>query len=60
MKVLPDVISYRLAVNACEKGGQWQQALFMLRSMCLRRLDAGFIAYGITAGMCEQGGHWRQ
>ena len=59
-KLEPDVISYSAGFNACEKGGQWQQALSMLRSMLLRKLDVPFTVYGITASMCEQGGQWKQ
>jgi len=32
-KIAPDTISYSAAISACEKGGQWQQALGLLQEM---------------------------
>ena len=28
-----DVISYNAAISACEKGGQWEQAVSLLKEM---------------------------
>ncbi|CAK0878790.1 unnamed protein product [Prorocentrum cordatum] len=60
LKLEPNVISYSAGAHACEMGGRWQQALRMLRNMCLITLNANFDACGVIASMCEQGGQWEQ
>ncbi|CAK9101579.1 unnamed protein product [Durusdinium trenchii] len=43
-KVAPTVISYSAAISACEKGGQWQQALEF---------------YNAAISACEKCGQWQ-
>eukprot|EP00959_Pyramimonas_sp_CCMP1952_P301040 6298757-Pyramimonas_sp.AAC.1 len=59
-KLEPDVISYNVGISVCANGGQWQEALSMLRTMRLRKLDVNFMVYGTAASMCEQGGQGSQ
>merc|ERR1712032_1644394 len=52
------LVCYSAAISACEKGGQWQQALSLLSEKLESKLEPDIISYsaGITA--CEKGGAW--
>ncbi|CAK9030074.1 Pentatricopeptide repeat-containing protein At4g31850 [Durusdinium trenchii] len=45
MKVQPDVISYSAAISACEKGGQWPQALKLFEAMPEVEVQPNLVAY---------------
>ena len=51
-----DAISFNTALGACERGGQWEQALDVLRRMASDGLRPGPIAFGVVASACERGG----
>eukprot|EP00435_Cladocopium_sp_Y103_P007928 s527_g2.t1 len=55
-----DVISYNAAVTACEKGGQWKQALIFVDTMSKARIRLNVISYNATISACEKGGQWQQ
>ena len=54
------LVSYRAGISACEKGGQWQQALWLLGESWKVRLDPEVIIYSGSICVCEQGGKWQQ
>ena len=56
----PDVISCNAGISACERGGQWWQALSLLGEFGKARLDPQAIIYSGSICMCEQGGEWEQ
>ncbi|CAE8634177.1 unnamed protein product, partial [Polarella glacialis] len=49
-----DIISWNAALAACEVSGLWQQAIRILDTMALERLQPGAVALGATAGACER------
>ena len=48
------MISYNAATSACEKGGLWQQALFLLFQMEHNNLEADVISYSAAASSWEK------
>jgi pentatricopeptide repeat domain-containing protein 1 len=56
----PDNITYSSAISACEKGGQWQQALALLDQMPEKGVTANVITCNAAISACEKGGKWRQ
>merc|ERR1712222_230767 len=54
----PNIITYNAGIGACEKGGQWPEALLLLREMGDVRLDPNIITYNAGIGACEKGGQW--
>ena len=54
--VTRDVISYNAAISACEKGGQWQQALSLLSEMQDAGVTRNVISYNAAISACEKGG----
>jgi len=56
----PDVIGYNAGISACEKGGQWQQALSLLREVWNIKLKPEFTSFAIAISMCEQDGQRKQ
>jgi hypothetical protein len=52
--VVPDIIIYSAAVNACEKGTQWQRALGPLAMMQQSGLMPSVIAYSAAVSACLQ------
>lgn len=59
VKVTPNVVSYTAAVSACEKGGQWQIALYLLDEMPLVKVTPEVNAYCAAMTACERGGQWQ-
>ena len=51
----PDVISYKAATSACEKGGQWQRALELLEGMPQRALKPDVISYSAAGRDVREG-----
>merc|ERR1712032_1792965 len=72
VKLEPDIISYGSSISACEKGGQWPEALSLLREKGGRWLEAlsllremgdvrlalDVITYNAGISACEKGGQW--
>jgi pentatricopeptide repeat protein len=58
--LVPDVIPYRAAISACEKGEQWQQAFGLLAVMQQSVLVPGVIAYNAAISACEKSEQWQQ
>ena len=56
----PNVISKSSAISACEKGGQWPQALGLLFSKRHNHLLPDVISYTFVIIACEKGGKWQQ
>ncbi|CAK0888168.1 unnamed protein product [Prorocentrum cordatum] len=56
----PDIIGYSAGISACEKGGQWQQALSLLSGMRERKLEPNVIFYSAGVSACEKSGRWEQ
>ena len=44
-QIQQDVISYNAAVSACEKGGQWQEALALFEGMSSVQLQPNLISF---------------
>eukprot|EP00438_Fugacium_kawagutii_P032534 Skav202152 [mRNA] locus=scaffold970:170521:184511:- [translate_table: standard] len=55
----PNVISFSSAISACEKSGEWQGALSLLRSMGGVLVTANVITYNAAIGSCVRRGHWQ-
>ncbi|CAE8597308.1 unnamed protein product [Polarella glacialis] len=47
------------AISACEKGGQWQLALSLLRTMPDMRVTPNEVSYSAAISACEKGGQWQ-
>ena len=43
--VIQNIISYSAAISACEKGGQWEKPLELLKSMEVRGVEPDAISY---------------
>ena len=50
--------SYSAAISACEKGGQWQRALALLKAMCEGRVWPDTPGYNAAVSACEKGKQW--
>ncbi|CAL1152244.1 unnamed protein product [Cladocopium goreaui] len=59
-RVNPDIIVYNAAISACEKGGQWQQALNLFRAMPKAKAIPDSISYNAAISACEKGSQWQQ
>lgn len=55
-----NVITYSVAISACEKGAQWQSALNLLREMELCSVDANVITYNAAISAMARGEQWQQ
>ncbi|CAE7820860.1 rsmF, partial [Symbiodinium sp. CCMP2456] len=58
--VLPDVISYSVAISACERTAEWCTALELLRSMEQQSVSSNIIACTSAISACASGGAWQQ
>ena len=56
----PTSVSYSAGISACEKGGQWQQALLLLSEMWLAKLKPDVISYSGGISACEKGEQWQR
>ena len=54
--IQPNVISYNAAISACEKGGQHEKAVELLREMEGRGIQPNVISYNAVISACEKGG----
>ncbi len=52
-----DLISYIVAISACEKGKHWKLALALL-SECNAWVTPCTISYSAAVSACEKGMHW--
>ena len=51
----PTVISYIAGISACEKGGQWEQALVLHDDMCNSDMTRDDIIHIAGMSACEKG-----
>eukprot|EP00959_Pyramimonas_sp_CCMP1952_P219622 4591922-Pyramimonas_sp.AAC.1 len=54
-KLEPSAIIYSAGISACEKGGQWQQSLLLLREALELKLEADVALYSAGVSACEKG-----
>eukprot|EP00435_Cladocopium_sp_Y103_P018947 s3611_g4.t1 len=59
-KISPNVICYSAVISACEKGGQWEQALSLFQAMPKAQISPNVISYSAAISACEKGGQWEQ
>ena len=53
----PDVTTYNAAISVCERGGAWEEALWMLSE--LRHWHKpDVISYNACITACQRGAHW--
>ena len=52
------MISNSAAINACEKGGEWEKALELQDEMQQRRLEPDVISFNAAVSACEKVGQW--
>ena len=50
-------MSHNGGIRACEKGGQWLEALSLARKIGEVMLETGVISYTASLGACEKGGN---
>eukprot|EP00959_Pyramimonas_sp_CCMP1952_P443997 9295455-Pyramimonas_sp.AAC.1 len=55
----PDVVSYNAGISACEKAGQWEQALLLLGELQEARIDPTVISCSAGISACEKRGQWQ-
>ncbi|CAE7534395.1 rsmF [Symbiodinium sp. CCMP2592] len=58
--VLPDVISYSVAISTCERAAEWCTALELLRSMEQQSVSSNIISCTSLISACASGGAWQQ
>jgi pentatricopeptide repeat domain-containing protein 1 len=58
-KFQPNQISYNAAISACEKAGEWQQALTLLSLMPEVMVVPNEITYNAAISACEKGYQWQ-
>ena len=56
----PDQISYASAIKACEKVGQWERALLLLKDMVDRKIEPDVITFTSAIAACASGGEWKR
>jgi pentatricopeptide repeat protein len=58
----PDLISFNAAISACEKGGQWEKSLELLKHMKspASGITPDVITYNATISSCEKGAQWQR
>jgi len=56
----PDTIVCNAALSACERGGQWEEALLLLREMdCVEGSPPDRVSYNTAIAALSRGGQWR-
>jgi pentatricopeptide repeat domain-containing protein 1 len=58
--LVPDVITYTAAINACEKSMQWDMALCLLAVMQQAAVVPNIITYSAAISAGERGEQWQQ
>ena len=58
-KISPSVLSYNASISACQKGGQWQQALMLFYAMPKVRISPDIYSYGASISACDKGSRWQ-
>lgn len=54
-----DIISFNIAIRACEKGSQWQQALSLMSEARHRHLQVDVICYNAVMAACSEKTQWQ-
>ena len=53
-------LSFGVAISACEKGGQWEQALRFGEELRESGMTANMISFSAAISACEKGWQWQQ
>jgi pentatricopeptide repeat domain-containing protein 1 len=59
-KISPYVTSFNAAISACEKGGQWEQALALFQAIPKAKISPNVISYNAAISACEKGERFHQ
>ena len=59
-QVQPDAFSYSASMSACEKCGQWQEALRLFHAMPFAHLQPDVFCYSAAMSACDKGGAWEE
>ena len=51
----PNTISYNAAIPVCDKGGQWQHAFALLKTMRSRKMWPIMSSYNAAISACAKG-----
>ena len=46
-------VTYNAAISACEKGGEWGQALALLSRMAMDKVEMHTFTYNVAISACE-------
>ena len=55
-----DTITDSAAILACEKGGQWEEALGLLSEMASKGVECDTVTYSAAISACEKGCQWEE
>ena len=58
-QILPDVVSYNSAMNACVQAEEWQRALCLLQHVCNVQLQCSLVSYNSAMSACASGSQWQ-
>ncbi|CAK0837627.1 unnamed protein product [Prorocentrum cordatum] len=53
-------LSYSAGISACQKGEQWQRALWLLSEMRGAEVEPNLFSYSAAISACEKGEQWQQ
>ena len=56
-QINPNVISYNAAISACQKRGEWQQAVSLFRAMPQARITPDVVSYNAVISAYEAAIH---
>ncbi|CAK0864946.1 unnamed protein product [Prorocentrum cordatum] len=57
--LMPTAVSYNAAISSCDKGKQWQRALYLLSESVGALVEPSVIGYNAGVSACEKCGQWR-
>ena len=55
-----NTITYNAAIQACERGGEWEEAIRLFHVMQKVKLPQDTITYNSLVRACEKGGQWQK
>ena len=56
----PDVVSFNIAMSACNTSKQWEKALQLFEEMQHRRLEPDVISFNISMNACTKSKQWEK
>ena len=56
--LMPDGVSCKATISACEKGNQWKAAPALLHGMVLQSMTPDAVSYSATISACKKGNQW--